>query len=400
MEENGNHNNGANHIAREAALAHFSLMFGYKIFSLYYPLFLAATGLSLLQIGEVYFWIYFPMAVAAPLAGFLSRAIHPALMAAAGCLGYAAYALGMVFWGGVAIAYLWQIVLGISAAFFFTASRALLIADSDGDSEHDFSWFYNASFWSAALAPAVGALIVWKFGFEAAFMTSAFICVYAALISAGMITNPWHTKRGHLTWLHFKNGWEKAFKLAFPKIAAGYIALSFVVLLAANALHPFFVLFLRDDIGLDQTQILRFVAIMAAVFSIFYFFVLRRWQNGRPESGILRGAAVAGASTAMFGIFLPVLNYIGAFFIEFSRGVGGFLVNTGRSALLAKELKSRPAEGAALDTVFSPLGIALAAIFGGLVIDRLGYQWLLLITGAMIFTAYFIVLIAKRREMG
>ncbi len=394
--ENNNH---CNHIAREAALAHFSLMFGYKIFSLYYPLFLAAAGLSLTQIGKVYFWIYFPMALAAPLAGFLSRVIHPAIMAAAACSGYAAYALGMAFWGGAAMAYLWQIVLGISAAFFFTASRALLIADSDGDVEHDFSWFYNASFWSAALAPAAGAIIVWRFGFEAAFMTSAAICVWAALVSAGMITNSWHMKHGHLTWGHFKNGWEKAFKLAFPRSAAGYIALSFIVLLAANALHPFFVLFLRDDIGLSQAQVLHFTAIMAAAFSILYFFVLRRRQNGHPEAGILRGAQVAGASTIIFAVFLPVLSYVGAFFLELARSVGGFFANTGRSALLAKELKSRPAEGAALDTIFAPLGIAISAMLGGYIIEYLNYQWLLLITGAMMLAAYFIVSIAKNGEM-
>ena len=93
MENSGS----GNHIGRDAALAHFSLMFGYKIFSLYYPLFLAAGGLSLAQIGKVYFLIYLPMALGAPLAGFLTRLVHPALMAAVACLGYGAYALAMAF---------------------------------------------------------------------------------------------------------------------------------------------------------------------------------------------------------------------------------------------------------------------------------------------------------------
>lgn len=399
-EKNGQNNNAnhANHIARDAALAHFSLMFGYKIFSLYYPLFLAVAGLSLSQIGKVYFWIYFPMALAAPLAGFLARAIHPAIMAAAGCLGYAAYALGMVFWDGMTMVYLWQAILGLSAAFFFTSLRALLIADSDGDTEHDFSWFYNASYWSSALAPAAGALIVWKFGFETAFMVSAVICVWAALVSAGMITHSWRLEHGHSSWAHFRDGWEKAFKMAFPKRAAAYIALSFIVLLAANTLHPFFVLFLRDDVGLTQTQILHFTAIMAAVFSIFYFFVLRKRQNGRCKDGILRGGMIAGFSTVMFGVFLPFLSYIGAFFLELARGVGGFFATTGRSALLAKELKNRPAEGAALDTVFSPLGIAVAALFGGWMIEDLGYRWLLFTAGTLVLAASFAVWLSKRRK--
>jgi hypothetical protein len=67
---NTGNSNSSNHIGRDAALAHFSLMFGYKIFSLYYPLFLAAGGLSLAQIGKVYFLIYLPMALARRWRGF------------------------------------------------------------------------------------------------------------------------------------------------------------------------------------------------------------------------------------------------------------------------------------------------------------------------------------------
>lgn len=397
---NTGNSNSSNHIGRDAALAHFSLMFGYKIFSLYYPLFLAAGGLSLAQIGKVYFLIYLPMALGAPLAGFLTRLVHPALMAAAACLGYGAYALAMAFDAQNAVAiYGWQIALGLSAAFFFTSLRALMIRNSNGGAEQDFSWFYNASYWAAAAAPAAGAIIVWRCGFEAAFMVSAAICVYAGVLSAGMITHSWETNRRQAALAGFAKSFAKTAKMSFSKKISGYVALAFAVLLAESALHPFFPLFLKTGVGLEQTEAIWFVALVSAAFSVFYFFVLRRGQTGNPGAAVCRGGLIAGVSTLMFGVFLPFLSAVAAFFLEFVRNAGGFLSNTGRSALLAEELKSRPSEAAALDTVFSPLAIALAAVFGGYVVESFGYQCLLLITGTMIMAALAAPLIAKKREM-
>jgi len=396
MENNGN----GNHIARDAALSHFALMFGYKIFSLYYPLFLAAQGLSLAQIGKVYFLIYIPMAIAAPLAGFLTKLVHPALLAAVACLGYSAYALAMVFDAANAVAiYGWQIALGISAAIFATAVRALMIRVSNGNAENDFSWFYNATYWAAAAAPAAGAIIIWQLSFEAAFMIAAAICGFAAVLSLGMITYQWQSGRGLAALPRFAKSFAGTARLAFSKKVSGYVALAFAVLLAESALHPFFVLFLKDELALGQSQAMMFLAGIAAAFSIFYFFVLRRWQTGNPKIGIIRGGAAAGVSTLAFGLFLPFLCAIGAFLMELIRNAGGFLSGTGRSALLAEELKSRPSEAAAIDTVFSPLAVGLAAILGGYILNSLGYQALFLISGVMILAVAGLVLIAKKRGM-
>lgn len=397
---NTENNDNGNHIARDAALAHFALMFGYKIFSLYYPLFLAANGLSLAQIGKVYFLIYIPMALAAPLAGFLTKLVHPALLAAAACLGYGAYALAMAFDAANVLAlYGWQVALGGSAALFATSVRALMIRTSNGNAEHDFSWFYNATYWAAAAAPAAGAIIVWQFGFETAFMISAAICVYAAVLSAGMITYRWQSAAAASALPRFARSFAGTARLAFSKKVSGYIALAFVVLLAQSALHPFFVLFLKDELALGQSPAMMFLAAIAAAFSLFYFFVLRRWQTGDPKTGIVRGGMVAGISTLAFGVFLPVLSFIGAFLMELARNIGGFLSGTGRSALLAEELKSRPSEAAALDTVFSPLAIGLSAILGGYILNVFGYQALFLISGGAILAVAALVLIAKKRGM-
>jgi len=49
-------------ITRDVTISHFSLMFGYKLFSLYFPLFLVARGFSLPEVGYTYLLIYLPLA--------------------------------------------------------------------------------------------------------------------------------------------------------------------------------------------------------------------------------------------------------------------------------------------------------------------------------------------------
>lgn len=48
---------------RDATISHFLLMFGYKLFSLYFPLFLVARNFSLPQIGYTYLLIYLPITI-------------------------------------------------------------------------------------------------------------------------------------------------------------------------------------------------------------------------------------------------------------------------------------------------------------------------------------------------
>jgi hypothetical protein len=95
--------NNSNDVTRDVTMVHFLLMFGYKLFSAYFPLYLAAQGLSLPQIGYSYLLIYLPIALFAPFAGFLSRKANPALLMMVGIAGYAAYALAMAVDGNIGI---------------------------------------------------------------------------------------------------------------------------------------------------------------------------------------------------------------------------------------------------------------------------------------------------------
>ena len=66
-------------ITRDATISHFFLMFGYKLFSIYFPLFLVAKNFSISQVGYTHFLIYLPIALFAPIIGFLNHKINPAI---------------------------------------------------------------------------------------------------------------------------------------------------------------------------------------------------------------------------------------------------------------------------------------------------------------------------------
>jgi len=159
-------------ITRDATISHFFLMFGYKLFSLYFPLFLVARGMSLPEVGYTYLLIYLPIALFAPIASFLNHKINPAILASLGILGYSLYALGMILIQNPALFYFWQVLLGISAALFFVSSRAILMGSKLENPDRAFGWFYTAPFYADAFAPAVGALFIWKFNFFGVFVFS------------------------------------------------------------------------------------------------------------------------------------------------------------------------------------------------------------------------------------
>ena len=147
-------------VTRDATISHFLLMFGYKLFSLYFPLFLVARGFSLPEVGYTYLLIYLPIALFAPFVGFLNHKINPAILASVGILGYGVYALGMIFIRNPALFYFWQVLLGISAALFFVSARAILISSPLENYDRAFGWFYSAPFYADALAPVLGALFI------------------------------------------------------------------------------------------------------------------------------------------------------------------------------------------------------------------------------------------------
>ncbi|MBU4016602.1 hypothetical protein KKF69_03950, partial [Patescibacteria group bacterium] len=95
-----------------ASVIHFLLMFGYKLFSLYFPLYLVSIGLSVISVGWVYLLIYATIALSTIATNFWIHKINPAKAASLGILGYGIYALLMLLNPGTFVFYFAQILLG------------------------------------------------------------------------------------------------------------------------------------------------------------------------------------------------------------------------------------------------------------------------------------------------
>ncbi len=392
-----NKNNNKLHIIRGVTITHFLLMFGYKLFSLYFPLFLVARNFTLPQVGWTYLLIYLPIALFAPVAGYASRKTHPAAIMTLGVLGYAAYGLGMIFITEPGQFFLWQVLLGISASFFFTASRVMLMSFPMANSERGFSWFYNAPLWADALAPFLGALLILAGGFPAAFMSSVIIQAVAAVYCAAVLLKiPVVVAKKGLSFRIFFSGWLNGARIVFKGDLGFSVLISFAVLLSGG-FFTFFILFLKDVLAWSRNAVIFYSAASSAFFVLAYVVLIRRRQLDDPEKNVREGGLVAGIFAILFGVFAPMLNFGSIFAFDFFRGTGSFLCNSGRSALLNRRLRGSPGEAGALDTVFSPLGVALGSLLGGVLIGPLGYRWLFVLAGVLIIGSVMLADLAKKK---
>jgi MFS family permease len=372
-------------VVRGVTLVHFLLMFGYKLFSAYFPLFLVIQGLTLPQVGYSYLLIYLPIALCAPITAFFTRRTNPVLVMVLGIIGYAAYAMLMIFNTHLALFFFWQVMLGVAASLFFTSSRILLIAYPAANIERGFSWFYNAPFWADALAPVIGGLLIWRVGFVPVFTLSVAITLAAAFAAVERLWDICSRRENRAISLAvWAQKWRNLLARAANRQMAPLLAISFAGLWASGIFAAFFILFLKNALLWSQSAVIAYTAASSAFFSAAYIFFIRPWQKGTDGRNIAAGAAVSGVFSMMFAMPVILLNYASVFVLEFFKNAGGFVCNSGRSALVAKRMEKNPDEAGAFDTIFSPLGIALGSITAGLLVGPFGYQGLFFLAGAIV----------------
>ncbi|MFA6376607.1 MAG: MFS transporter [Candidatus Paceibacterota bacterium] len=386
-----------NKTVRGVTLVHFLLMFGYKLFSAYFPLFLAAQGFSLVQVGWSYLLIYLPIALCAPLAGFFSRRVNPVLVMILGIIGYAAYALMMVADGNNGLFFFWQIMLGVSASLFFTSSRILLMAYPAANMERGFSWFYNAPFWADVFASAIGGFLIWRAGFTVVFALSVAITLSAAATAAAMLWKVSVREKSRAISLSvWAQKWRNLLARAFDRKMAPGLAVAFAGLWVNGLFAAFFILFLKNELNWSRDGVIAYTAYSSAFFSIAYIIFIRPRQRGVGEKSIVAGAAVSGAFAALFAAPIAFLNFATVFALSFFRGAGEFICQSGRSAFVARKMEKDPEEAGAFDTIFSPLGIALGSMTAGLLIGPLGYRGLFSFGGLVMLSIVLIAYLAGK----
>ncbi|MFA5232317.1 MAG: MFS transporter [Candidatus Paceibacterota bacterium] len=375
--------NSKEKLALNVSLVHFFLMFGYKLFSLYFPLFLVEKGLQIFQIGYTNFLIYLPIALFAPLAGFLNHRINPGVLASLGILGYGIYSLGMIFFPNLFIFYLLQIILGVSASLFFVSLRSLLMGYHLKKPDKSFAWFYSAPSYADAFAPAVGALCIWKFGFSGVFAFSVFIQALTAVFCFVKLKKPAQSLTEKTEVEESVGNYAQVLNDIKKKRTGRFVFLSFLILILAGFNNAFFVLFLKN-IGWSQNQILVFSSLISMAFLPISFFTAFWLDKRKSTANILKGSRIAGTFSIILGLAANVLNFYSMFVIVLFKNIGGLITNSGRSGLLSTKLKKYPEESAAVDTVFSPLAASLGALAGGGLITLLGYPLIFTLGGILV----------------
>ncbi|MEK7503800.1 MAG: MFS transporter [Patescibacteria group bacterium] len=373
-------------ITRDATIIHFFLMFGYKLFSLYFPLFLVAKSFSLPQIGYTNFLIYLPIALFAPLVGFLNHRINPAILMAIGILGYGAYALAMILFSNLFVFYFFQVVLGISASLFFVSSRAVMMGLKLENPDRAFAWFYSAPSYADALAPAIGALLIWKFDFVGVFIFSLILQFFNAVFCFVKLKNQTSCLTENIKIREVSRNYVKVFGLLKTKVIFLPVFVSFLVLILAGFNNTFFVLFLKN-LGWSQNQILIFNSLLAFIFLPISIWAIKQIARFKSEANIFRGAQITGIFSILLGSFANVFNFYSVFIVMLGKYLGGLIASAGRSGMMSIRLREYPEESAAVDTIFAPLATATGAIVGGLLIGSLGYPAIFVIGGIFLFGA-------------
>jgi len=376
---------------RNIALVHFSLMFGYKMFSLYFPLFLVERHFTVPQVGYSTFLIYLPIAIAAPLVGFLNYRINSAKLAAAGILGYGVYCLGMILFPNLWVFYLLQIVLGISAALFFVSARSVLMGSGLENPNRAFAWFYVAPSYAAAIAPVVGALIIWKLGFNGVFIASFCIQVIVAAFCFLALKNSIGYRKEPMTKAQSVQNYKTVLGSITARKVFPFILLAFLLLVFDNGFAGTFVVLFLKNLGWSRNLILLFNAVLSLVFLPVSMVVIKIISGLSSSRNIRLGSAITGGFYVVLGLLAGALNFYVMFLIMMGDNIGGLMAGSGRSGLMTTKLKEHPKESAAIDTMFSPFSTAIGGLLGGLAIAAFGYTAIFIVGGAVIVGAGLLI---------
>lgn len=372
----------------DVSVVHFLLMFGYKLFSLYYPLFLVSIGLSVINVGWVYLLIYGTISVASFGVNLWIHKIHPAKTVTFGILGYGIYALLMLFNPGIVIFYASQVLLGISAALWLVSLKSIIIESRPKNFNSSFGWFYSAPEYASALAPAVGGLIIWKFGFEGVFALSVLIQLINAFYAYFKLRDIRSSGSAHRPEVFdlkkFRENYRSVFKY-FKKDCAVSFALFviFIALILGGVYRTYFVLFLKE-LNYGQGEIIGFISLLSVLFIPLSWIVIIFIGKISSFRNISYGVLADGIIFIIIGLWSGLINYFGMFMLLLMDLAAGLMVGSGKSGMMAKKFAKFKEEASTIDTIIVTLGPALGGILGGVVISYIGYQKTFLFMGIIV----------------
>lgn len=375
----------------DVSLVHFLLMFGYKLFSLYYPLYLASIGISVANIGGIYFLTYSIISIACFAINYHIRKANPAHIAAAGIFGYGVFALLMLLSRDIRVFYLAQVILGVSAAAWLVSLKFILMNSETESRTKSFGWFYAMPSYATAIAPGVGGIVIWKFGFPGVFLLSVIVQFLNAIYAYVKLKNNAEV-----------SGMQGGAKAADKSQLARYremlrllnrrknvlFMLSFIfgALILGGIYRAFFVLLLKD-LSFSQNDIIRLTSAISFAYVPFSILAIRLMGKFRKTRLVSGGIALEGLTAVIIGAFYSALSTGALFVLCILDSMGALVLGSGKSAFFAKKLAGLREEASAVDSIMTTLGPALGGLLGGMAVSAWGYRKTFLVAGASVLIA-------------
>lgn len=383
-------------ITRLATTSHFFLMIGYKMFSFFFPLYLVQQGFSLPQVGYVYFLIYLSVALFAPIAGWINSKIHPFILTLLGIAGYGAYSLVMLLQPSQMIFYLMQIALGVSAACFFVSLRTLLISANVTQPDRAFGYFYAVPNVAEALAPALGAVLIFFFDFKGVFIAS--LILHLANIFYIVLQHPVASPvRADSRPVPTLKAYVQFSRVVIRPTIFPVLLTSFSVLLIGGIYHPFFIIFL-EHLGWSRNMILIYGAVFSALFVPVSYLIIRYALGSHSRRNVYGGSFMFALGSVVFGVLANRLDFIGVLALALVRGAGALVTNSGRSGHLSRAFPKLYEPAGVVDTMFSPLATALGTLTGGFLLHYLDFGSLFTQAGVLMAAITFLALFLNKHS--
>jgi hypothetical protein len=365
-------------------------MLGYKLFSFYLPLFFLEKGLSLLQIGFVYLLIYLPISILSPLIGSISKKINPYLLVVSGILGYSLYALGMFIPFSSLFFYALQVMLGVSASFFLIGNRVVLMSSRLNRAARSSGLFHSLSHYAAEFAPAIGAGVIFLFGFSGVFVLSISVHTVNILYTYFSLRKDLNIQPDVDSYANSLNHFGQIIRNSFNSSILPILIFSLAILSLGGFYQSFFLIFLKN-IGWGREQIFLYLSLSSILFLPLSLLGVRIFSKTNLVKTIFAAGVIFSISSIAIGLTASFVGFLGILALMVTAELGSLLSNSSRSRFIAKTFASFPHGSAVLDTIFSPLSVALGSLLGSLLISHIGYSGIFISWGILIlFLSLFI----------
>ena len=174
--------------------------------------------------------------------------------------------------------------------------------------------------------------------------------------------------------------------------------LAFAAILLTGLYRAFFVLFLKNQLGWSQDQILVFVTLVSAVLVPLSWKLIKIIGEQKSRTNIIQGSFIKAMVTIALGLGVRFLSFTSLFILEIIKGISGLMVASGKSGFLTRRFRRFPEEIGAIDTIFTPLGVAFGSLMAGFLLKFFGFSIIFQCSGFLLLLLTLCTWLLLRRN--